>query len=318
MIKKNVLAAAITMTIAGSSMAMEVPSIKFQMRGDLVTSDTKGADDNATQQRLPYMRLDIKGKVKDDLSYRVKFRLNKELDKTSDGSGKGVDYAYITHKMENGLSIKLGKQYINIGGYESMFSSRDTYSQSSLVFNKASFYRTAVGAFYKVGGHSFNIQIANNDEEDTSKDMMYGAQAILSFADGMVKPLLSYHLDTTHTDINAGLQLNVADLTLELDHQIRENDKVANVEVDDDVSSSVFVKYKAGKWVPQIRYTQAEDATYKSFDSYHVAVEYFPYDDSTLRYHLAYVKTDNEVVTGGDATKNNDNSSVTAGFALSF
>jgi hypothetical protein len=314
---KKLLAITLVSAISGSAVAADLPSIKLLLRGDLVVSDTKGEDDKSTKMSLPYMRLDIKGKVKEDLSYRVKFRLNKELDKTYDDSGKGVDYAYITHKLDDDLSIKLGKQFINIGGFESIFSSMDTYSQGSFAWNDASFYRTAVGAFYNIDGHSINVQIANNDEKDSSKDMMYGAQAILSFSDGMVKPLLSYHADTAHSDISAGLQLNFAAITIELDHLIREHNKVGGVSADD-VSSTLFIKYKAGKWAPQIRYTLAENDKFERFNSYHAAIEYSPYNDGSFRYHLSYATTDNQVATGGDITKNDDSATVITGFALAF
>ena len=314
--KINVLMTGLAMVVSGSAVA-GLPTIKTQIRGDLVRSDVKGSNEGTSFQ-VPYMRFDIKGNITDDLSYRLKFRLNKTLaQEDDDGTGKGVDYAYIQKKLDNGLKIKLGKQYINLGGYESIFSSRDTYSQGSLTWENASFYRNAVGVFYNIGGHSFNVQVANNKEEDRSENLLYGAQAIFSFADGMINPLVSYHTDTTHDDIAIGLQIKASALTVEVDRVITQHDDTdASTKVDDDKSSTIFIRYKEGKWSPQLRYTVADGEVYKDFDSYHVALEYYPYGNSSLRYHVAYAKADN---TKNDATNAKEESqTLTVGFALSF
>ena len=314
--KINVLVTGLALAVSGSAIA-GMPTIKTQIRGDLVRSDVEGASEGTSFQ-VPYMRFDVKGKITDDLSYRLKFRLNKTLaQEDDDGTGKGVDYAYIQKKFDSGIKVKLGKQYINLGGYESIFSSRDTYSQGSLTWNNASFYRNAVGVFYNIGGHSFNAQVANNAEEDRSDNLLYGAQAIFSFADGMINPLVSYHSDTTHDDIAVGLQVKASALTVEVDRVVTQHDDTdAGVKVDDDKSSTVFVKYKQGKWSPQLRYTVADGDAYKDFDSYHVALEHYPYGNSSLRYHVAYAKKDN---TKDDATSTKEESkTLTVGFALSF
>ncbi len=320
--KINVLMTGLTLAVSGSAVA-GMPTIKTQIRGDLVRSDSDGAHESTSLQ-IPYMRFDIKGKITDDLSYRLKFRLNKTLaGENDDGSGKGVDYAYIQKRFDNGIKVKLGKQYINLGGYESIFSSRDTYSQGSLTWNNASFYRNAVGVFYNIGDHSFNAQVANNDEdpddnaEARSENLLYGAQAIFSFADGMINPLISYHTDTNHDDIAVGLQIKASTLTVEVDRVVTQHDDTdAGAKVDDDKSSTVFIKYKQGKWSPQLRYTVANGEAYKDFDSYNVALEYYPYGNSSLRYHVAYAKKDN---TKDDATSTKDESkTLTVGFAMSF
>lgn len=314
--KMNVLAASIAMALAGNAMAMDAPSIKFQLRGDLIVDDTKADPDNitTTEMEMPYMRLDVKGKIKDDLSYRVKYRLNGStgLARGADRTGTGVDYAYVTKKVSDKLKVKIGKQYINIGGYESFFSSRDTYSQGSLTWNTQSSYRTGVGAFYKFGDHSVNVQVANNDQSNNQDDMLYGFQAVFSFADGMLNPLVSYHLDSTRSDIAAGLRLKVDALTVDVDHLITQYEAAGQ---DDDVSTTVFAKYKVGDIVPQARYTIAENGALDSFDSYHVAVEYFPYGDSSFRYHVAIAGTDTKGVV---AAADDESMTFTTGFALSF
>ena len=319
--KINVLVTGLALVVSGSivsgSAVAGMPTIKAQIRGDLVRTDAEG-DDEGTSFQVPYMRFDIKGKVTDDLSYRLKFRLNKTLDSVEDdGSGKGVDYAYIQKKFDNGMKIKLGKQYINLGGYESMFSSRDSYSQGSLTWENVDFYQNAVGGFYNIGGHSFNVQVSNNLEGDRTDNLLYGAQAIFSFADGMINPLVSYHSDTTHDDITVGLQVKASALTVEVDRIVTQHDDTdAGAKVDDDKSSTVFVKYKQGNWSPQLRYTAADGETYKDFDSYHVALEHYPYGNSSLRYHVAYAKKDN---TLNDATNTKEESkTLTVGFAMSF
>ncbi len=295
-----------------------MPTIKAQIRGDLVRSDVEG-NDEGTSFQVPYMRFDVKGKISDDLSYRIKFRLNKTLGKDGnvDGTGKGVDYAYIQKNLDNGLKVKLGKQYVNIGGYEGIFSSRDSYSQGSFTWNKADFYRTGVGAFYNIGGHSFNIQAANNNEKDTGDNLLFGAQAMFSFVDGMINPLLSYHSDTSQDDIAVGVQVKTSALTVEVDRLVTQyDDTAAGAKVDDDKSTTVFAKYKKGKWSPQIRYTTGDNDVYKDFDSYHIALEYYPYGNSSLRYHTAYAKADN---TKNDVTNTKEESkTLTVGFAISF
>jgi len=320
--KINVLVTGLALVASGSIVSGNavagMPTIKTQIRGDLVRDDTKGADESTSFQ-VPYMRFDIKGKITDDLSYRIKFRLNKTLDKDTneDGTGSGVDYAYIQKKFDNGLKVKLGKQYINIGGYESIFSSRDAYSQGSFTWDGADFYRTAVGAFYKIGGHSFNIQAANNNEKETSDNLLFGAQALFSFVDGMINPLLSYHSDTSQNDIAVGLQVKVSALTVEVDRLVTQHDDTdAGEKVDDDKASTVFVKYKQGKWSPQFRYTVGDNDTYKDFDSYHVALEHYPYGNSSLRYHVAFSKADN-TLDNTTSTKE-ESKTLTVGFAMSF
>ncbi len=201
----------LTLAVLTNLMAADMPTIKTELRGDLVknssNNNTSSGDspNNGNKEyepirfTLPYARIDIKGKATDTLAYRAKFRLNSVVtSQKKDSSVASLDYAYIEKTLMDGLKLKLGKQVMYLGGWEASYSSKESYSCSLICLDGTTnvTYRTAAGFFYNYKIHSINFHLANSSFEQTnSRTFFYGAQYTGYFKDGLIQPLVSYHAD---------------------------------------------------------------------------------------------------------------------------
>jgi hypothetical protein len=117
---KNKLGLVLATALLSTAALAEGPKVKIELRSEVnkQTSDVESDanDENNEDEdmlfKVPYVRLDVKVKVNDSLSYQVKFRLNKEYkDRESGGATsvdtdsipKAVDYAYIDHKISDSI-----------------------------------------------------------------------------------------------------------------------------------------------------------------------------------------------------------------------
>ncbi len=343
------------LALALNAVAADMPTVKVELRGDLVKTSSdndtntstqgwanKGNDEGSpTRFSLPYSRLDIKGKYNDSLSYRVKLRLNKVVTATTKDSSTGfIDQAYVEHSVLEGLKLKFGKQLVNYGGWEGTYSTKDFYSTSLL--NDTQVYSVGAGATYGFQGHSLNVQLLNNSFEQTnSSTYLIGFQFIGSFVDGMVMPILSYHQDMgteqTHTATNGvtaapdfadkytalGVKFAWEAITAEVDYlnRVDEPQTSATTNKDDKYNSLVLnASYKYMNFKPQVKYAQsvAKPDNSKSYDrtDWSVAVEYFPFEKMDFNYHVAYNSRAYDYVAA--ATKDEEKNELVIGFTGSF
>ncbi len=290
---------------AMQALAVETPSIKLNWRMDLLKEDFKGEGAAGEELKfvMPYIRLDIKGKFKDDLTYRAKFRLNKTLDKDSpnvDDSGKGLDYAYIEKKVNASFKVRVGKQVLYHGGWDAVPSSKDEYVFSETGF---SYYAMGVGAFYNFYGQELILQALNTKGQDDQKMMLYGGALNASLMAGLLKPIISFHIlpdegeGKNTTFFSVGNRISIFNFFIDTDYN--------HTQVLEDETADEFIgrlTYKIGNFRPQIKYAHKTgtgfsrpdgySASYGDIDNKHVALEYYPYGDDNFRIHGAYIEED--------------------------
>lgn len=140
------------------------------------SSFTDGSFDEA-YMKLNRVRLDCKSNFSDQFSYRIRYSFNKSFSKNSlENVAPALEYANIQWHPDNSFKLTIGKQFINIAGYEALGNS--LYIREFADFNNAvSFYRVAVtAAFYpdKDRNHEIALQITNNREKKDSEIYTYG------------------------------------------------------------------------------------------------------------------------------------------------
>lgn len=153
---------------------------KTKLRVDFCTSMngsfTDGAFDEA-YMKLNRVRFDFKSNFSDMFSYRIRYSFNKSFVKNSlENVAPALEYANIQWHPDNRFKMTIGKQFINIAGYEALGNS--LYIREFADFNNSvSFYRVAVtAAFYpdQDRNHEITLQITNNREKKDSEIYSYG------------------------------------------------------------------------------------------------------------------------------------------------
>lgn len=128
-----------------SGLTAHAGSISFDTRADLLSNDYDNASASAdnTQFKLDTVRLDSKGKLNDSVSYRLRLRFNKETASLGgtpvssvktisqrDGTGAGLDLAFVTNKFNDSMALTVGKFATDMGGYEGSVSGADLYMKT--------------------------------------------------------------------------------------------------------------------------------------------------------------------------------------------
>lgn len=311
--KKNKLALALLsltpIALTTSAIASTSPTLRLEMRGELLAVQDDAGD--PINFKIPYLRVDLRGKVDDKLSYRAKFRLNASYSSSNaDGLPGAVDYAYIDYRFNDTLKLRAGKQYAALGGWESDYSSIDVYGRGSEIWNVSSrlFYRTGVALHVSPGNHFINIQILNNSFGDETggtynNGYFYGAQYRISLMDGALTPIFSLHRDErsdensdgverdqagAKTDAAAGIQYNKDGLKIEADILASIDEGVVDGADGREVNAFVTRVSKRigatniiGKYARSDVKFDNEDTN--SIDAFEVAVEYFPVSYKNFR-----------------------------------
>ncbi|WP_240775532.1 porin [Sphingobacterium psychroaquaticum] len=130
-----------------------------------LNADNFNQESARTRMNLDDIRLLLHGRYNEDLSYKVRFRLNRSFAPTAlDNSSAALDYAYIDYKFgkHRNWSMTLGKQSAMVGSYE--FENNPIYE---LIFTD---YINHVVNLFVVGGklsyainpnQSFHVQLYN-------------------------------------------------------------------------------------------------------------------------------------------------------------
>ncbi|MBX3039685.1 MAG: hypothetical protein KF789_03120, partial [Bdellovibrionaceae bacterium] len=183
-----------------------------------------GAADE-TAFTLNTARLDLRGDMNEDLSYRLRFRLNNEsTDQGVDSLSSRVDHASITHRLGQ-LALTFGKTNTDVGGHETISDARDLYFKSEastaltgpygalsngaqIVFHQAK-YDTGVKATIDLGASDLILMAMNSPESEAKanprphKHLMHGAVWKGQFAENRLQPVLSYHAFKSNSDSTA-------------------------------------------------------------------------------------------------------------------
>ncbi|MBX3040375.1 MAG: hypothetical protein KF789_06660 [Bdellovibrionaceae bacterium] len=238
---------------------------------------------------LQTARLDLKGDLAENLSYRLRFRVNNESTVQGvDALATRVDFASVSHKMEF-VTLTLGKTGAEVGGHEGLMDSRDIYLKSEA--NKAvtgsynalstntrpvfyqSKFNTGVKAQVGLGESDLILMVMNNPEAESSATprphnrMLQGAVWKGKFAGNTLQPVLSYHTFKSNLDglsstsetesklMAAGFKWADQGSFVQLDYiQLKATGLALAVPSDFQVTSVVFEGgYQMGAWTPRLK-----------------------------------------------------------------
>ncbi len=124
-------------------------------------------------------RVDFKGKLSDQLEYRLRWRFDRtQTVAGADAIGAHVDLASITHHAAENVGVTVGKYATEVGGWEGQapgdyYVLSETYSGfgktnlgiatgSPTLTNASALYLSGVRVDYGMGDHSLALQLGNN------------------------------------------------------------------------------------------------------------------------------------------------------------
>ena len=115
--------------------------------------------------KLNRLRLDLKGRISEQFSFRVRQSFNKAYDKNStENVPNSLEYANIQWHPNPGFKLTVGKQFLTIAGYEALANSM--YVREFADFNdNLNFYRLGITGAMKLDqerNHELQLQVANN------------------------------------------------------------------------------------------------------------------------------------------------------------
>ncbi len=128
-------------------------------------------------------RIDYKGTVNEELSFRVRLAFTKDAGTVAkkDALTSAVEFAYLTHKMSDHFSLSVGRLSSEIGGFETGTSGADLYMTSENYARSvltragsnnfgtlAALYVTGVKATFSAWGQDLHIVAADNLLSDPS------------------------------------------------------------------------------------------------------------------------------------------------------
>ena len=140
---------------------------------------TEGDFDGASL-KLNRLRLDLKGGISEQFSFRVRQSFNKAYDKNStENVPNSLEYANIQWHPNPGFKLTVGKQFLTIAGYEALANSM--YVREFADFNdNINFYRLGITGAIKLDqerNHELQLQIANNRGGTDADIYSYGLPA---------------------------------------------------------------------------------------------------------------------------------------------
>ena len=217
---KKMISLAALAAISTSASAFDY-KINLEGRADFVNSNKKTTSQAGTKVEVKensfmsnLIRLNMMGNINENLTYRMRYRLNTEGDKTArDSSTTALDYLYVDHKNSM-FSMRFGKtNWAEAYGRESFISSTDLFLATaaySAYNSNIGNYRFGVSATSTfMDSHKLTLTISNPnaaitdtiaDQKNTS--LAYAAHYSSVMFDKMLQPTLSY--TTAHQDGDAG------------------------------------------------------------------------------------------------------------------
>lgn len=272
---------------------------------------------SATNLKMKTGRVDFKGKVNEDLSYRLRWRFDKDYGTSSnmtsnnktDGFTNHVDYAYLAHKLLPELTMTLGKFGSEIGGFEGNTPASDIYLQSQ-VYAKIlpSFIYVSGGKLsYNLGQHDMSLLVLNQSETNTAEQskLTYGLTYKAQFLENKEMTLLLSYLNDEKQSLtddakkmtgvtSIGIKYEPKPYYLSIDYLIFEQ-KNQTVKDNKDNWNSIVADfgYDFDGIQPKFKYEisqyKAETAgvsTTTKYDGVTLGLEYKPIHQENFRYHM--------------------------------
>lgn len=186
--------------VTGQIRLDHISSNQTVKQGDISTKSSEGSF------KLNRARLVIEGNADQDISYRIKFYLDRAQDpdvgsgKAYDGINKGLVEAKLVHKITDMFSLEIGRLELNTMSIEAYYNSMDIYSAAEATLRKPGSGNGAA-AVGKFADQTLTLQVTNSPGYDadgkgtyktSNNDMTAALQWQGSLVGGMVKPVVSY------------------------------------------------------------------------------------------------------------------------------
>jgi hypothetical protein len=272
--------------------------------------------------------INVFGTLSENTSYRIRYNLQSDFTGASagsDGLPSGIHYLYVTHKINDQLSLQVGKQFVLTGSWEFNYSIAQLYHYSATFLKAPSLFETGAQLGWNVAGQFFALQLLNSVPESSRKQSNEMIKVLAwygNFGDGAIQPIVSYAIfprprdkvgsirddKTETTEWSYGTRINQGPWEYELvGGSVRSSDYTAYRDDGTGVVSEVrtpsdawqliygLVRYKVAdpRIEPFLKITQDEGKTSgeksHSFTRGSIGLEYFP-ESSPLRYHLVHVR----------------------------
>ena len=165
---KRVILATIIVFTAIALNAQTVDSLYIDARGGFHQEGYGSEGDNRLE--LEYLNVQLWGKLTDNLTYRIRQRINNKM--SGQDPFRSTDWLCLTWTPTPRLSLYAGKTAVLIGGYEYDSAPIDVYYYSQFVDNLRQYFAFSANASYQLfQNQSFAVQVSNSPLTVGSNDL---------------------------------------------------------------------------------------------------------------------------------------------------
>ena len=308
-----------------AGLLLSAAALAQQMHVDEVSVDTRASFHQETREGVygshfqgDYLNLHILGQITDQLTFRIRQRLNKKIEDSNPFNA--TDFLWLKWQATPKWSLTFGKQPIMLGGYEIDSAPIDVYYYGAFTNNLYQYYAFGISAAYSPApGQSIAVQFIPSPISPVTQN----AYSYNLYWNGHILPrwktVWSYNLveDMYARKMNylvLGNKFELGPLVVDLDLIDRASFKQKNWLSD----WSVIVKaiLTLGKWnlCTKVGYERNDaanvdidgisyDLTLPAGNNYlygGAGVEYFPLGNENLRIHAAYFRDNHDAVNNFD------------------
>lgn len=122
-----------------------------------------GNDFNEASFRMDQLRIEMKGNITDRIYYRYRQRLNRSSSPLElDNMPASIDYAAVGYRLNDKLSLFLGKQSTAFGGFEFDLNPIEVYQYCDLIDYMNNFMTGLDVSYWVSPQHEFRFQVLNS------------------------------------------------------------------------------------------------------------------------------------------------------------
>ena len=313
------------LAVTAALLACSVRMRAQQTHVDEISVDARGtfhqqtkAGDYSSHFQGDYFNIHIAGHLTDNISFRVRQRMNKEID--AQNPFNATDFLWIRWQTRSPLSITLGKQAILLGGYEIDSAPIEVYYYSAFCSHLYQYYAFGASAQYHFcEGQDLYLQFAPSPISSGLQD----AYSYNIYWNGHPAPrwqtLWSYNLveDQYHRKMNyliLGNKFSFGPLVVDIDLMDRASFRQKNLL--SDWSAILKAIWTVGKWNLCTKFgyeSNSADNVDENGLSYDLAlpaghnylyggcgVEYFPLGNDNLRLHAVFFRDNHDRINNYD------------------
>lgn len=305
--------------------------VNIDLRADYDSLNwSNSANPDSARFNVPAGRLEVKGNLNEQVAYRFRYRFDRILADTTyrDSLGTAVEFATITHKMTDQLSLTLGKFNSEGGGIEQAFvPASDLYFKSQAYRDMSTqggrnyiLFVTGAKLSYNVQDQIISLVYADLPAVDSTTngaaataanfDQKSGLVGLVyrgTFADKTILPLVSYYtFAPPNSSLSERPKNSYYDASLKFDqptwyvfadynNYVYENQTVAGK---DDTTNSVVaeVGFKKDQYVMKLKMENSNTEVFPvsggsvktNYTGYGAILEWMPTKDN-FRYHVGYL-----------------------------